>query len=236
MRLFIFDTETTGLVLHPEAKDEVQPRIIEFAGSVFDVTQRKITGTVYSLLNPGFPISDEIVKITGIQPAWLEASPTFLELATGPLIEFKALKSDVGWDPELEAEFAAKPFPFFVPKKACEGGSKVTSLAKIIGSCDVIIAHNLPFDFDVFRMELKRNKITRVCPPSIGICTVQEYSAQFGKYPKLFELYEFLTGKKLVQTHRAFDDVEALSEIVDVMMDINYINAIRRSLADLGRN
>ena len=100
----------------------------------------------------------------------------------------------------------------------------------------MIIAHNLPFDFDVFRMELKRNKITRVCPPSIGICTVQEYSAQFGKYPKLFELYEFLTGKKLVQTHRAFDDVEALSEIVDVMMDINYTNAIRRSLADLGRN
>lgn len=61
----VFDFETTGLTLHPNAKPALQPRAIEFAGLVLAQD-----GTILSehswLINPGVPIEEVITKITGL--------------------------------------------------------------------------------------------------------------------------------------------------------------------------
>lgn len=68
-----FDTETTGLTLHRSAPLERQPRIIEFAMAVYDLNTRELVSEYQSLVHPGFPVSDEITKITGITNDMLNA-------------------------------------------------------------------------------------------------------------------------------------------------------------------
>lgn len=91
---------------------------------------------------------------------------------------------------------------------------------------DNLIAHNAPFDKGMLSNELKRigrcgceygNKhiVSNCFPwPKETICTVQEYKAMMGKWPKLTELYQKVMGKELKQTHRALDDCVALHEIL----------------------
>lgn len=75
----IFDTETTGLVLHPKSKDEVQPRIIEWAGILVDENGEKFDDMVY-LINPDCEISEEITNITGITNEMLIGRPKYNEV------------------------------------------------------------------------------------------------------------------------------------------------------------
>lgn len=78
-----------------------------------------------------------------------------------------------------------------------------------------IIAHNLQFDLMVLVTELRRIGKEYAFPyPSMQICTVDRTKHLLGRRLKLTELYERTLKKKLAQTHRAMDDVEALAEIV----------------------
>jgi len=81
-------------------------------------------------------------------------------------------------------------------------------------ACDQVIAHNLPFDMQVLLHELQRAKATDIEFPARRRCTVQEFADEFGRRMKLTELYEWVMGVPLAQTHRALDDVKALTEIV----------------------
>lgn len=84
----------------------------------------------------------------------------------------------------------------------------------VLGS-DAVICHNAPFDTSVLRYELRRLEMEKTFPwPKRAICTVQEYLPQFGRRPRLIELYERVMGKPLNQTHRALDDVKALHEVL----------------------
>jgi DNA polymerase III epsilon subunit-like protein len=81
MNLFaVFDTETTGIPKHPNAKDEVQPRIIEFGAALVDYT-----GKVYKefecLFNPGVKLEPIITKITGLTDEDLADQPTYEQQA-----------------------------------------------------------------------------------------------------------------------------------------------------------
>lgn len=80
MKALIFDTETTGLPKHPAAKDEVQPRIIEWGGVLVDCAG-KILDEYDTLVNPGVSLPPEIVKITGITDEDLLDAPRFVEVA-----------------------------------------------------------------------------------------------------------------------------------------------------------
>lgn len=76
MRLLAFDTETTNLPLHPNAKDHLQPRIIEFAAAMVDehgVQQDSIV----QLLDPAQKLDPKITKITGITDEDLRGQPAF---------------------------------------------------------------------------------------------------------------------------------------------------------------
>jgi len=77
MNLIVFDTETTGLTLHPDAKLALQPRIIEI-GAVLccDGVARE---SLSQLINPQTHIEDEITNITGLSNADVADAPLFAD-------------------------------------------------------------------------------------------------------------------------------------------------------------
>ena len=75
--ILIFDTETTGLLKHPDAPLHKQPKIIEFGGVLLNREGFEIEEEVSILINPGEPLSVEIVKITGITDADLVDAVSF---------------------------------------------------------------------------------------------------------------------------------------------------------------
>jgi len=169
MRTIIFDFETTGLPLHPDAKIDKQPRVIEF-GAVIVAGSGQIVSECSLLINPEQKLDATITKITGLTDAELVGKPVFLEA-----------------EPELRSMF---------------------------GLADLMVAHHLPFDQFLLELELQRAAISDFPWPRYALCTVQAYQEEWGRRPKLTELYERVTGKPLRQTHRALDDVLALAEIV----------------------
>lgn len=75
----IFDTETTGLILHPMAKDEVQPRIIEWGGMLVDEHGTELH-SFNVLINPGCAIPAHITKINGITDVDVADQPHFKDI------------------------------------------------------------------------------------------------------------------------------------------------------------
>jgi DNA polymerase-3 subunit epsilon len=170
MSALIFDTDTTGLTLHPSAPVEKQPRVIEFGGVLLSLENGEIEEEFSLLINPGAPLPEEIVKITGITDSDLRDAPTFE--ATLP------------------------------------------QLRRIFGSARTVVAHNLPFDRAIIHGELRRANITDFPWPAREMCTMGMYRAEWGRDPRLVELYEAVMGHPLAQTHRALDDVKAMVEVI----------------------
>lgn len=168
MRALIFDWETTGLTLHPDAKPHLQPRAIEFGGLV--VERGEVVEEHSWLINPETDLEPIITQITGLTDDDLRDQPTFAEC---------------------------------LPK-----------LSRVFGSCDLMIAHNLPFDEAITRYEARRVGYEGFPFPVRGLCTVQAYQEAWGRRPKLVQLYEHVLGRPLAQSHRALDDCRALAEIV----------------------
>ena len=84
-RIIVFDTETTGLPLHPDAPLAKQPKIIEFGAAVLE--QGKIVEEASFLINPLEPLTPVIIKITGLtdddlknQEPFADHLPALIEL------------------------------------------------------------------------------------------------------------------------------------------------------------
>ncbi len=77
--ILVFDTETTGLTLHPRAPVEKQPRMIEFGAVLIDASGA-VVEEASMLCNPQEPITPEITKITGLTDADVAGAPTFEQL------------------------------------------------------------------------------------------------------------------------------------------------------------
>ena len=80
LALLIFDTETTGLTLHPDAPLVLQPKMIEFGAVWLDAKTGNVTREFSHLINPREPITAEITKITGITDEAVAGAPTFDDL------------------------------------------------------------------------------------------------------------------------------------------------------------
>lgn len=178
--ILFFDTETTGLTLHPEAELRKQPRVIEFAAVLVDSETGEELGTHVTLCNPGIPLEAIITKITGLTDDALRDAPTFEQALPG--------------------------------------------IRAIMARADVLVAHNLPFDRDMLRHELRRAQATDFPWPRGMACTVGLYRGAWGRDMKLLELFEHVTGAPLVQTHRALDDVRAL--VACVLPDLQLLGEI----------
>lgn len=93
-----------------------------------------------------------------------------------------------------------------------------TSYLKVVQNfldgCDGVLAHNLPFDSFLLWLEVRRAGSEHQWRwPAVRVCTAQLWEPHFGYRPKLIDLYEYITGNKYKQTHRALDDVDALAEL-----------------------
>lgn len=166
----VFDTETTGLTLHPDAPLDKQPKIIEVGVALMDAYTEEVVDTLNLFVDPQEPITAEITKITGITDADLKGAPTFPQA-----------------EPQLRAFF---------------------------GRAKLVVAHNLPFDRAMMFNELARAGVQDFPWPAIEICTVGLYAPEWGRNPRLIELYEWACGEPLAQTHRALDDVMALVRVL----------------------
>lgn len=167
--LLVFDTETTGLTLHPNAPLAKQPKIIEFGGIV--LANGEVVEEISFLIDPQESLTEEIVKITGITNDDLHGQPSFAE--------------------------------------------RVEELKSLFNRCGGCAAHNLPFDKTMMMNDLRRCGQEKNFPwPEREMCTVGIYKEQWGRNPKLLELYADVMGKPLAQTHRALGDVRALVEII----------------------
>lgn len=170
LQAIVFDFETTGLTLHPEADLRKQPQAIEFGAVLISLDDGSITEEASILINPGVPLSEEITKITGLKDEDLADAPDFLTVL-----------------PQLRRMFA---------------------------EAHCAVSHNLPFDRAILRGDLRRANVTDFPWPQREVCTVGLYKDDWGRNPRLLELYEAVIGKPLAQTHRALDDVKALHEII----------------------
>lgn len=91
--------------------------------------------------------------------------------------------------------------------------SALDQLRTDLAEVNTVVAHNLEFDLKILQSETYRqygngplldeiSKKQKICTMLYG-----KEIMQVKKWPKLKELYSFLIGKELIQTHRALDDV-----------------------------
>lgn len=163
---------------------EFRPYIIEF-GAIYLDDDGSIIRTVNQLLNPGNRIWDKDVNRFG------DKLPPIITKITG-------INDHMLIDKPTFHEFS-----FF--------------LSSFFTKADMLIAHNAAFDVMMLENELKRRSDHVQWPfplPKEIICSMLEYTHQFGKWPKLDAIYAKIMGKPLAQTHRALDDVMALHEIL----------------------
>lgn len=92
-------------------------------------------------------------------------------------------------------------------------GDVLLDIRALFEKCDIMVAHNLPFDYRMLDFELTRLDFQSFPFPRTKICTVEENREAYGFRPNLQKLYNDTCGKPLQQTHRAIDDVMALVEI-----------------------
>lgn len=82
--------------------------------------------------------------------------------------------------------------------------------AKLLTGCDLLVAHNLPFDRGMIANELKRiDKLTNFPWPRHHLCTVEASMHLKGYRLNLTKLH-YLATQKGFSAHRAKDDVHAL--------------------------
>jgi len=80
MRIFLFDTETDGLIRNSLVREEKQPRIIELFGLVLDGDLNEIDKWESLFAHPA-RLDDEIIRITGITNDMLDDAPLFPQKA-----------------------------------------------------------------------------------------------------------------------------------------------------------
>lgn len=93
---------------------------------------------------------------------------------------------------------------------------------------DIIVGHNVKFDFDMMWVESKRiwtddakreawlnafeKKLLCTMMPSTALCKIPNAKRAGYKWPKLTELYRFLFDKDMENAHDAMVDITATME------------------------
>lgn len=92
----------------------------------------------------------------------------------------------------------------------------IAEISTLFTRADIAVAHNLEFDRQMIDHECAL--IGETFPwPSRAICSVQEYFHVKQYRMNLQTFYLEATGKELLQTHRALDDVIALHEALSAI-------------------
>lgn len=93
----------------------------------------------------------------------------------------------------------------------------INDILEHITTPDIIVWHNIEYDEDVLKIELKRLEIEYKYNPKQVICTMKttvdfcsiQWNWERFKYPKLWELHKKLFWEYFIWAHDAMTDVEA---------------------------
>jgi len=85
--MIIFDTETTGLLKSSIVDLDQQPKIIEFAAIKLNDQTLEEVDRIEFLVNPGYSLPKEIIKITGLNDSDLVDAKPFTDYYE-PLVHF----------------------------------------------------------------------------------------------------------------------------------------------------
>ena len=175
LKIFVFDTETTGFINKKETDLNKQPKIIQFAWILWELKDWKFSEEerVDILINPLSPIpyaSSEVHHIYDIDVKDAPAIDTVIDKMIG-----------------------------------------------YINTPDIIIGHNIEYDEDMVKLELKRLEREHDYKPKQIVCTMKEtvdycairWNGERFKYPKLWELHKKLFWEYFIWAHDALTDVEA---------------------------
>jgi len=175
VRIFVFDTETTWFIDKKENDLTKQPRIIQFAGILWDLEDWKFKEVkrVNILINPKIPIPFASSKVHHIYD---------VDVKNADFIE-----------------------------------NKIDEFLSYINESDVIVGHNIEYDEEMIKLELKRLNEEYKYNPKQVICTMKttvdfcaiRWNWERYKYPKLWELHKKLFDEYFVWAHDAIVDVEA---------------------------
>lgn len=148
-----------------------------------------------------------------IQFAWI-----YGELIDGDFSEIKRINQFI--KPKISIPYAASQVHHIYDidvKNAPSIEAYIDDFLQIINQSDVIIGHNIEYDEEMIKLELKRLGRDYEYRPKQVMCTMKttvDYCALPGsgerfKYPKLGELYKKLFGEYFIGAHDAIVDVEA---------------------------
>ncbi|MCP4523545.1 MAG: 3'-5' exonuclease [Candidatus Gracilibacteria bacterium] len=175
MKVFIFDTETTGFISKKETDLTKQPKIVQFAGILGNLVDGTFTEEkrVNILINPEEPIPYGASQVHHI------------------------------YDIDVRGK---------EPITSC-----IDEIMRYINEPDIIVGHNIEYDQDMVKLELKRLQREYEYKPKQVICTMKssvDFCALEGngnrfKYPKLGELHKKLFDQYFSGAHDAMIDVEA---------------------------
>ena len=106
----------------------------------------------------------------------------------------------------------------------------LSCFAEDLSDVDLLVAHNIDFDFPVVNCELIRSNVQSSLSQKRRYCTMKSTTdlcnipGNYGpKWPKLEELYRFLFSRTFSEAHRAMHDVKATTEC--------YLELTRRGIA-----
>ena len=108
----------------------------------------------------------------------------------------------------------------------------INQFLEIINSADVIIWHNIEYDEDILKIELKRLDLDFLYKPKQVFCTMKttvdfcalKWNGDRFKYPKLWELYKKLFWEYFIWAHDAMVDVEATLKVFLELYNKKIIN------------
>lgn len=148
-----------------------------------------------------------------IQFAWI-----FGELKDGKFIEIKRINQFI--KPKISIPYASSQVHHIYDidvKNAPSIEEYIDDFLSIINESNIIIWHNIEYDEDMIKLELKRLGREFEYRPQQVLCTMKQtvdYCKLPGnwerfKYPKLWELYKKLFWEYFIWAHDAIVDVEA---------------------------
>jgi len=79
--ILVLDTETTGLLLHPDVSLDLQPRMVEFGGIYLDSEDGRIISEFQQKINPEIHIPEETTRVHGLTDEDVANCPTFYRYA-----------------------------------------------------------------------------------------------------------------------------------------------------------
>ncbi len=176
MKIFVFDTETTWFINKKEKNLDLQPKIIQFAWILWDLSDDWVfteEKQVDILINPGVPIPYASSQVHHIYDIDIKNAPSIEEV--------------------------------------------MNDIMKNINAPDIIIWHNIEYDEDMVKLELKRlereyeykpKQVVCTMKTTVDFCSLQGKWERF-KYPKLWELHKKLFWEYFLGAHDALTDVKA---------------------------